>query len=88
MCNSRVLCILAMCPLSVALFEVLMRCSVPITVALLIMGSRPKPSSVVGLWIASVEKPGVTPNDWRAALFMILSIFMSCVRVKIPRCVE
>ena len=81
------LCILAMCPLSVGLLEVLIRCSVPIAVALLKIGSRPKPSSAVGLWIASVGKPGVTPNDWRATLFSILSMFNSCACVKIPRCV-
>ena len=86
-CNSRVLCIFAMCPLSEGLFEVLMRCSVPIVVALLRMGYRPNPSSVVGLWIASVGKPGVTSSDWRAALFKILSIFKSRVCVKMPRCV-
>ena len=53
----------AMCPLSVGLLDIFTKCSVPIVAALLRMGSSPSPNFVVGLCIASVGNPGVTPSD-------------------------
>ena len=83
--SSLELCMLAMCPLSVGLLDMFTRCSVPIVAALLRMESSPSPNSVVGLCIASVGNPGVTPRDWRAALLRIVSMLVSCVFVNMPR---
>ena len=61
------------------------RCSIPICVALFLIGAYPNPISFEGRCIDSVGKLGIRPMAFLAALLSILSIVESCVSVKITR---
>ena len=74
-------------PLSVSLFMLLRRCSIPIWVALSRMEGSPRPISFVGLWTPSVGKLWSMPVARRSALLRMRSISVSCLSVKTPRCV-
>ena len=63
---------------------ILIRCSIPIRVALFLSGSYYSFISFVGLCIASVGKLSVRPSAFLAALSSILPIVFSCESVKIP----
>ncbi len=60
-------------------------CYIPIYVALSFIGTYPRPIFVVGLSSVSVEKLGVRPKAFLAALLRSLYIASSFFSVKIPR---
>ncbi len=74
-------------PLSVYLFMLLRRCSIPIWVALFHIDGSPRPISLVGLYTSSVGKLCSMPVARRSALLRMRSIAVSCGYVKTPRCV-
>ena len=74
-------------PLSVSLFMLLRRCSIPIWVALSLMEWNPRPISFVGLWTPSVGKLCIMPIASRSDLLRSRSMSVSWRSVKTPRCV-
>jgi hypothetical protein len=72
-------------PLSVSLFMLVRRCSVPIWVALSLMEGSPRPISLVGRWTPYVGKLCSMPVARRSALLRMRSISVSCRYVKTPR---
>ena len=60
-------------------------CSMPIWVALFLIGAYPSPISLVGLCMACVGKLGVRPIAPLAALLRILSTCYNCLSVRMPR---
>ena len=74
-------------PLSVSLFILFRRCSIPIWVALSLMDGSPRPISLVGLCTPSVGKLWSMPVACLSALLRMRSISVSCGSVKTPRCV-
>jgi len=84
--RSRRVCAWAMYPLSVSLFVVRTRCSIPIWVALFLIEGRPSPISLSGLCTPSMGKLGSRPMAWRMALFRMPSMVVSCRSLSTPRC--
>ena len=72
-------------PLSVFLFMILMRCSIPIYVALSRIGERPRPASFRGLCTHSVGKLGRSPRACLIALLRMPSMVVSCLSLNTPR---
>ncbi len=86
-CRIRCVWEYARYPLSVSLFMLMRRCSIPIWVALSLMDGSPRPISFVGLWTPSVVKLCIMPVARRSALLRMRSVSVSCKYVKTPRCV-
>jgi hypothetical protein len=60
----------------VGLLMISVMCSMPIWVALSLVGAYPSPMSLVGMCIASVGKLGVWPGAFLAALLRIFSYLL------------
>ena len=63
------------------------RCSIPICVALSLIGGRPMPASFSGFCTPSEGKFGRRPIACLIALFRIPSMVVSCLSLNTPRCV-
>ena len=80
-------CAWAVNPLSESLFMARVRCSIPICVALSLIGGRPMPASFSGFCTPSEGKFGRRPIACLIALFRIPSMVVSCLSLNTPRCV-
>jgi hypothetical protein len=65
----------------------LVKCSIPIWVALCFMGGSPRPASFKGLCTPSVGKLGSRPRACLNALLRMPSMVVSCLSLNTPRCV-
>ena len=72
-------------PLSVSLFIIRVRCSIPNCVALSRMGGKPRPASFRGICTPSEGKFGRRPMAYLIALFRIPSMVVSFFSLNTPR---
>ena len=74
-----------MIPMSMGLLLISAMYSMLNCAALSFIGACSRPISLVGLFVVSVGKLGISYSAFLAALLRILSIASSCLSVKIPR---
>ncbi len=74
-------------PLSESLLRTLVKCSIPIWVALCFMGGSPRPASCKGLCTPSVGKLGSRPRACLNDLLRMPSMAVSCLSLNTSRCV-